>query len=302
MASTREILERAPAQPAAEPRPARLRAALRLARISGLPVLASQVAAGAALAHAEPVSAATAAAAAGLALLYAGGTLLDDAWDARLDVFRHPERPIVAGEFPLRWAYQAGYVLLGSGVLLLLGLGALGEGWRRLVALVSAAGLGSVTLFHATRAPGEGRAWTLGVCRSLPYLVAAGAAGGEPTVALIEAAGLIGFYSGAVAAASPIRRGGWPIALLVTPVLASLPAPAALGRLGLLWAAAAAWVVYSGRSLFVAKDPRARARLVLAIPLLNAVLCARAGQPDAAVLCLAAAAAAFLLHRFAPVH
>lgn len=302
MASMRETIDRAPAQQATAPRPARIRASLRLARVSGLPVLASQAAAGAALAQADPVSGATAAAAFGLALTYAGGALLDDAWDARLDVFRHPERPIVAGEFPLRWAYRAGYALLAAGAAVLLGLGATVQGYQRIVTLAAAAGLALVTLFHATRPPGEGRAWTLGVCRGLPYLLAAGVAGGSPTVELLEAAGLVGLYSGAAAAASPAKRGGWPTALLVTPVLASFPIPATLGRIGLLWLAAAGWVVYAGRSLFVARDPQARARLVLAIPLLNAVLCARAGQPDAATACVASAVAALLLHRFAPVH
>ena len=51
-------------------------------------------------------------------LLYAGGVVLNDVFDARLDSSERPERPIPSGRVPLRDAALFGGVLLSGGIIL----------------------------------------------------------------------------------------------------------------------------------------------------------------------------------------
>ena len=96
-----------------------LRGYLRLARPANVVTAAADVAAGlvAALAAAPAVPAgAPALVLAGMAL-YAGGVVMNDVFDAKLDAVERPERPLPSGEASRTAAAALGLGLLASGIL-----------------------------------------------------------------------------------------------------------------------------------------------------------------------------------------
>jgi 4-hydroxybenzoate polyprenyltransferase len=93
--------------------------ALRLGRVSNLPTVWTNVAAGMALTGARTLPAGLLALLGlSVSLLYIGGMYLNDAFDARWDADHRPERPIPAGEVRARTVFAAGFAMLGAGVLL----------------------------------------------------------------------------------------------------------------------------------------------------------------------------------------
>lgn len=92
---------------------------LRLGRVSNLPTVWTNVAAGMALVGA-PALPAILLVLLGLAasLLYVGGMYLNDAFDARWDAIHRPERPIPAGDVRAVTVFVAGFAMLAAGVLL----------------------------------------------------------------------------------------------------------------------------------------------------------------------------------------
>jgi hypothetical protein len=100
-------------------KPGRLEIALRLGRVSNLPTVWTNVAAGMALAGARPLSVGLLALLGTAAsLLYVGGMYLNDAFDAGWDAAHRPERPIPAGHVRVKTVFAAGFGMLGAGVLL----------------------------------------------------------------------------------------------------------------------------------------------------------------------------------------
>jgi 4-hydroxybenzoate polyprenyltransferase len=99
-------------------RPSPLHTALRLGRVSNVPTVWTNVAAGMALTglHLEPRLVALLGLA--ISLFYVGGMYLNDAFDARWDAAHRPERPIPAGHVRAGTVFAAGFVLLGAGALL----------------------------------------------------------------------------------------------------------------------------------------------------------------------------------------
>ena len=97
----------------------RLKAALRLGRVSNLPTVWSNVLAGIALAGWSGTSVSTIALLCGaVSLLYVGGMFLNDACDAEIDARERAERPIPMGEASRAEVLAWACVLLGAGVLL----------------------------------------------------------------------------------------------------------------------------------------------------------------------------------------
>ena len=101
---------------------------LRLCRPANLPTAAADIIAGVALAggfsssvsyqpffgdYTSPILLVIAS-----ILLYAGGVVLNDAFDYELDTIERPERPIPSGAVPIRHAFIFGFTLLGLGVLM----------------------------------------------------------------------------------------------------------------------------------------------------------------------------------------
>src|SRR3990172_1258339 len=95
----------------------RLGTALKLARISNLPTVWSNVLAASALAGA-PLSTDVAVIALGMSLLYAGGMFLNDAFDSEIDARERPTRPIPSGEALRSHVLAIGFAALAAGALL----------------------------------------------------------------------------------------------------------------------------------------------------------------------------------------
>ncbi|MBN1419920.1 MAG: UbiA family prenyltransferase [Planctomycetes bacterium] len=168
------------------------RAILELVRLPLIPSALGDPLAGAFLASASPPAAATAAAMAAGALLYAAGMVTNDLADVRKDRLRHPARPLPSGRIRPRAAWMLGILLATAA------LGTAFAAGPRAFA-VACALAGAIALYNggAKRAGLAGCA-IMGSCRGLNLLLGARAAGGE---AWIPAA-ILTAYVAAVTAAS----------------------------------------------------------------------------------------------------
>lgn len=95
--------------------PTKLQIALRLGRVSNVPTVFTNVAAGLALAGAQPLSTLTLVLGLAVALFYVGGMYLNDAFDARWDGIHRPERPIPSGQVQASTVTLAGFAMLAGG-------------------------------------------------------------------------------------------------------------------------------------------------------------------------------------------
>ncbi|HEY0705207.1 MAG TPA: UbiA family prenyltransferase [Polyangia bacterium] len=92
--------------------------ALRLGRVSNVPTVFTNVAAGLALAGGPPLSTLSLLLGIAVAAFYVGGMYLNDAFDAAWDAKHRPERPIPAGHVRRTTVLVAGFGLLAVGFLL----------------------------------------------------------------------------------------------------------------------------------------------------------------------------------------
>jgi 4-hydroxybenzoate polyprenyltransferase len=143
---------------------------LRLGRVSNLPTVWTNVAAGMALAGA-PALPARLMVLLGLAasLLYVGGMYLNDAFDAHWDAIHRPERPIPAGAVRAATVFGAGYAMLGAGVLL--AALATGGAVRPLMAALALAAL--IVLYNVSHKGNPLAPLIMALCRVTVYLLAA---------------------------------------------------------------------------------------------------------------------------------
>src|SRR5688572_23309296 len=100
------------------PRATPLQIALRLGRVSNVPTVWTNVAAGIALAGGALQPRLLVMLGLAVSLFYVGGMYLNDAFDARWDAAHRPERPIPSGQVRARTVFAAGFAMLGLGTLL----------------------------------------------------------------------------------------------------------------------------------------------------------------------------------------
>ncbi len=150
-------------------------------------------------------------------LLYTGGMVLNDAFDAEFDRRFRKERPIPAGILPEARVWQVGWWLLAIGFL---GLAVHGP----MPAVLSAALAGAVVLYDAVHKRTTLSPLLMAACRFL--LILAVAASGERGVtgeAMWAALALSGWIVGlSYIARRESRRGPmayWPLAFLTLPVV-----------------------------------------------------------------------------------
>lgn len=162
-----------------------LQVALRLGRVSNLPTVWTNVAAGMALAGVDRVSLGLLVPLAlGASLLYVGGMYLNDAFDAGWDVTHRPERPIPAGDVSARTVFLAGFAMLAVGVLFV----RLATPDRRsLLAAGTLAGL--IVLYDVSHKRNPLAVVVMALCRVTVYVLAA--------LAVTPASLPIRFYVGA---------------------------------------------------------------------------------------------------------
>jgi 4-hydroxybenzoate polyprenyltransferase len=143
---------------------------LRLGRVSNLPTVWTNVAAGMALAGASALPVVLLAfLALAVSLLYVGGMYLNDAFDARWDAVHRPERPIPAGDIRAATVFVAGFAMLGAGVLLV--AIATGGAGRPLIAALALAAL--IVLYDLSHKGNPLAPLIMALCRVTVYVLAA---------------------------------------------------------------------------------------------------------------------------------
>jgi len=280
----------------------RLSTALRLARASSLPIVASNVLAAIALAGGKPPASgsttrgadafpamSTVALAGGAMIaMFVAGCLLDDAFDRELDREHHPDRPIPAGEVRASLVFDLGFALLGAGVALVAAAAvATGAGVKPIVAALALA-----TLIVRYAASHHGSRWApvvLGLCRAGVYTTVALLVRPDLCAEVVVGATLAAAYLIALAWAARVRElaelpSAWPLALLALPfVLARPDGPAAPA----VYAGFFVWVL---RALLQLRGGRVRdaiGALTAGMALLDALLAANLGRIELAVASIA---------------
>jgi 4-hydroxybenzoate polyprenyltransferase len=221
---------------------------LRLARVSNLPTVASNVLGAAALTGAPLATIPVAVTLLSGSLFYVGGMVLNDAFDAEVDARERPERPIPSGRATRGAVFGLGISLLGVGLGLLAALVVLGRavgGWRLLAAgAATAVAIVAYDRFH------KGIAWSpavMGLCRAGLYAMGAFAVSAAPPDAVGVAALLLLLYVVGLThiarfeTASSVGR-LWPAAFLFLPLVAAVTARpsvplAVVGALFAVWTA-----------------------------------------------------------------
>jgi 4-hydroxybenzoate polyprenyltransferase len=97
--------------------PTALTIALRLGRVSNVPTVWTNVAAGMALTGASLSPGLLVLLGFAVSLFYVGGMYLNDAFDAGWDRQHRPERPIPSGQVSARTVYLAGFAMLAAGLV-----------------------------------------------------------------------------------------------------------------------------------------------------------------------------------------
>jgi len=283
---------------------------LRLGRVSNLPTVWTNVAAGAWLAGARLSPALLVLVAAAMSLFYTGGMFLNDAFDREIDARQRPDRPIAAGVIGAGHVFGVGFGLLAAGEILVGCAAALASAGS--APLVGGAALaGAIVLYDAWHKQNPVSPVLMGMCRALVYLTAALVARRSPPLmpaAWLDVAGpgpsalvvpgavvawcyLIGLTYAAKQEALDRLSRLWPLAFLSVPFVFGAPLLASWGLMAGVYVALLAVVVHALRLLrgrAPDRFPRAVMMLIAGISLLDALLVGRAGGSIAAVLITAA--------------
>ena len=265
----------------------RLQIYLRLGRVSNLPTVWTNVAAGIVLAGARPGALVYVYAAIALSCFYVGGMFLNDAFDREIDARERPERPIPSGAIAAAEVFAIGYGLLAAGLVLIAARAA------RPTAVVAALLLaGMIVLYDSWHKQNPASPVLMGACRWLVYATAALGFGGalsRPVVA--GATSLFAYLIGLTYAAKQEQPGRlrslWPLALLIVPLVygrgALFGGVVAVCVYLLLVGVVVATVVLL-RGTAPDRFPRAIAGLIAGIALVDALAVANAGATSAALV------------------
>lgn len=278
----------------------RLPAFLRLARISNLPTVWSNVLAASVLAGGMSGSE-LAQVMLAMSLLYTGGMFLNDAFDERIDARERPERPLPSGALSARlvWTLGLGLLLLGVLVLAVFGSDAVFAG----IALAAA-----ILVYDAWHKGNPFAPFVMGLCRGLVY-VGTVVCAAAPTTALVigSAMALLVYVAGLTFAAKEESfnrlRSWWPLPLLAAPVVWTL-AMFHADWLTLTLAGLAIVIIAQGVRWLQRREvgdvKSSISLLIAAIALNDAVLANAAGNAAVALICCALFALTLLLQRIVP--
>ena len=148
--------------------PTPLQIALRLGRVSNVPTVWTNVAAGIALAGGGLQPRLVVALGLAVSLFYVGGMYLNDAFDARWDAVHRPERPIPAGQVRASTVFAAGFAMLAAGTLL---VAMYTQGRQPLYAAVALGSL--IVLYDLSHKLNPLSPVVMALCRVAVYLLAA---------------------------------------------------------------------------------------------------------------------------------
>jgi 4-hydroxybenzoate polyprenyltransferase len=280
---------------------------LRLGRVSNLPTVWTNVLAGVALTGVYEAPGPLALLAVALSLFYIGGMYINDAFDREIDARERPERPIPAGLVRATTVFATGYGLLAAGLAAL----AAEIAWTRQggysLTIVSGFCLAGLIIFYDARH--KANPWSpllMGLCRVLVYATAAFAVAGRLGAAVVVGAlvllsYLIGLTYAAKQESLAEVRNLWPLLFLAAPFVYGIRAIIGGGIGAALYLGFLAWVGYAvwllvrpGRANF----PRAVVSFIAGISLLDGLLMAGAGRPDAAAWGVAGFGLTLVLQRY----
>lgn len=274
-----------------------LLALLRLARVSNLPTVWSNVLAASVLGGGlAPASLALVLLA--MSALYTGGMVLNDVFDRELDARERPERPLPSGAVSPAAAWGVGGGLLVVGVAVLASFGTASA----VAGLVLA---GAILLYDAWHKGNPASPLIMGACRALVYVGTVLAAGAALSVPVLGAALALLLY---VAGLTQAAKGGafrspatfWPALLLALPVAHALAVGEVTG-LSIALAVLAAAAIGRAVGWLAAGQGRAREQavglLIAIIALLDAVVASTQGDPGLALVCVGLFALTLALQR-----
>ncbi len=278
----------------------RFNAYLRLARVSNLPTVWSNVLAGSAIAGGlEGYGLIVAMLAA--SLLYTAGMFLNDAFDREIDAVERPGRPLSSGAVAPSTVWSAGIGMLIAGAVLFATFGLKAAAAGAVLAV-------SIILYDAWHKGNSIAPFIMGLCRALVYIATAAAAGSVFSMPLLSAAlALLAYVAGLTFAAKEESfdrvQAWWPLVLLALPLIRGL----ALGWSDL---PTLLLVVVTTAAIAVAlrwlkrRSPgdvgRAVSLLIAAIALTDAVAAATAGNTGVAIICCGLFLLTLLFQRVIP--
>jgi 4-hydroxybenzoate polyprenyltransferase len=279
----------------------RRRIYLQLGRVSNLPTVWTNVAAGVVLAGARPGVLVYAYTAAALSCFYVGGMFLNDAFDRAIDARERPERPIPSGAITAGEVFAIGFGLLAAGVAL---VAVRAPGAAAILAAVALAGL--IVLYDLWHKQNPLSPLLMGGCRWLVYVTAALAVAGALSLSVVGGATtLFAYLIGLTYAAKQEQLARveslWPLALLAAPLLLGWRALDGGIVQAAVWVFLLATIIAAVRLLRgSARDrfPRAVAGMIAGIALVDALAIANAGAPTAAVACTLGWPATLVLQRW----
>jgi hypothetical protein len=285
----------------------RLAIALKLARVSNLPTVWTNVMAGAVLAGAGWTDPGLPLAMVALSLFYTGGMFLNDAHDRDFDTRFRPDRPIPAGDVTAAQVFGWGYGMMAAGLGLLAVAARMSDDatpWGAPLGGVLLAGC--IVLYDAWHKSNPLSPLVMGLCRMLVYVTAALAVVAVPGAAVYLGAGVsLAYLIGLTYAAKKEHLDrldhAWPLAFLLVPVIyggmLAIEHPLALVPLVLF----TGWAGMAVKRLFrrgPGDVPKAVVALIAGISLLDAVILAGHGAPVAALLAVAAFGVTLRLQRW----
>ena len=285
----------------------RLGIALQLARVSNLPTVWTNVMAGAVLAGARWTDPRLPLAMVALSLFYTGGMFLNDAYDREFDTRFRSDRPIPAGQVTAAQVFGWGYGMMGAGLVLLAWAAQMSRdvtAWGAPLGGLCLAG--AIVLYDAWHKSNPLSPLVMGLCRLLVYVTAALSVVAVPGSAVYVGAGVsLAYLIGLTYAAKKEHLDrldhAWPLAFLLVPVgyggVLSIAAPLTLVPLAIF----VVWGALAVRRLFRRSPgdvPKAVVGLIAGISLLDAVLLAGHGAPEAAVVAIVAFVVTLRLQRW----
>ncbi len=274
---------------------------MRLARISNLPTVWSNVLAASALSGHRLEWNDLLQVALAMSLFYVGGMFLNDAFDRRIDALERPERPLPSGAVAPATVWTAGVIFLGLGALLLAAFGSI-------AALTGLALLAAALIYDAWHKGNPLAPFVMGSCRALVYLGTAAAAGAALTGTILGASGALLAYVAGLSFAAKDEvfdriESLWPLALLALPVAHAL-ALNPIDAPTLAFAAVAAAVVCVAVGWLRRRSPgdvgRAVHLLIAAIALNDGVVASASASPGIALACCGLFLLTLVLQRFIP--
>jgi len=280
----------------------------RLARISNLPTVLTNVACGITLSGGDASASVYALLLASVASTYTAGMMLNDAFDREADALHRPERPIPSGAVASGTVFAAGFGLLAMGFVLA-GTAALVSSTGFLAAAFGGAALlaFAVVAYDVTHERTRYAPLLMGACRALVYAVAAYTTAPRlGTITLVGMAATFAYVNAVTLLAAEEEAG--TLTDLRVPALLAIPAGITLW-LGWYEPAGVAFaVLFCGVTFETVRPiwrraavPRAAVgQLIAGICLLDAALIAGCGKVTLAVAAALGTVLTRLLQRHVP--